>query len=435
MRRTIFLLLGVFGLLLLAVGYSRSLRIALPRGAVDFRNRVVAARQAELGLNPYRFKWDPGYPETLLDPSQENDAKFTRMTSPPTTLRVHSWFADRSYRAQKAANLGLSWICLLLVAFTLATRLPARFLSRIESVALTTFVTGVFAVSGIWLFHVERGQQYAYLAVFLVLAVFPPAAFRRFAGHRLFAALAVFFRFSLVPAAFLSFRQKRPVRDLVATALLGTLLLIPVLVKYPLAWWLDYFASARDWYFHRFAMHARIPFIPFSMPFAPEGDPDLRSFISFLVPGNVLYHFFWKLGVDIPYSVGLTLFIVGTVAMGIVLFQARKEEVSYFALRFFAGMYILDHLLPAPRSGYNAVLFFPGLILAMQLWLSSGKKTARERDWNWAFGAPIAVGIAYSLRSLWNPVSSPFGVETFYLFGAVLALFQPIRSEAPAGET
>jgi hypothetical protein len=183
-------------------------------------------------------------------------------------------------------------------------------------------------------------------------------------------------------------------------------------------------------------MHVRVPFIPITMPFAPEGDPYLRSYIRFMIPGNVLYHGLGKVGAGvIPYSIGLVAFGVGAAAMGIVLFRARKESLSFFALRFFAGIYLLDHLLPAPRSGYNAVLFFPGLILALQLWLSSQPQTARERDWNWAFGAPIAVGIIYSLWSLWNPISSPYGVETFYLFGAVLALFQPIRKAVQTSET
>jgi hypothetical protein len=302
---------------------------------------------------------------------------------------------------------------------------------RIESTSILLFLTGVFAISGIWIFHLERGQQYIYLAALLVLAIFPPFASRP-AARRIFSALSVFFRFSLAPVAFLSFREKRPFRDLFLAGLVGVVLLVPVLAKYPIEWWADYFASTRDWYFHRFGLHERVPTLPIRLPLAPEGDPSLRSYLNFAVPGNILHHYAMKLvGYVIPYGVGLIAFICGTAALGWSLYRARAESIQRFALRFFAGIYVLDHVLPAPRSGYNAVLFFPGIALGILLWLSTRTKTKSERDWDWSVATPFAVAILYSLGSIWSPVSSPYGVETFYLFGAFLAVAQPVRSESP----
>ena len=166
-RRGFVTTVGVVGLALVVLGIVRSAGLVSRTGSIDLRNRVVAARQAERGFNPYVFKWTPAYPETLLDARDDPRARFTRLTSPPSTVWIHSLFARFAYRWQKWANFALAWLALLAIAWW-ATR------SLALSVPAVLFATGAYAVSGPWQLHLERGQQYVYLALLLLLAACPP---------------------------------------------------------------------------------------------------------------------------------------------------------------------------------------------------------------------------------------------------------------------
>lgn len=394
-------LLGLAGLYLLVLGFQRSVRNYEITGAVDFRNRVVAARQAELGLNPYTFKWNPSYPDTLLDPSEERDAKYTRMTSPPTVLWIHSLFADVAWPTQKKANFVLNWISFLLIPLTIFF-----FLRR--ELGTLLFGTGIMAISGIWQFHVERAQQYSYLTLILTLAVFAPIGI-----SRVFSAGSAALRPTLGLSLFLCFREKRVIQAMFVTSALGVVFLLPALLKYPLTWWLDYFASSKDWYLHRMGMHERIPVVGnFVFPTAPEGDAIMSRALGFAAPGNIFHHYLMKLGLPlIPYGICMITVLIGTGLSAWMLWKNRAEKIESYALRFFSAIYVIDMLLPSPRSAYNGTLFFPILLLSV---LNPERITSRI----------VLVGAIFSLGAIESPYSSPFMVETSYFFAALGFLFK-----------
>lgn len=407
-------LLGFLGVLLLSLGLARGLLYAYHPGAVDFRNRVVAARQADLGLNPYTFKWTPEHSGLLLDPSEDRDAKYSRMTSPPTTLWLHSWFADWKYSTQKAVNFILIWASFFFVPIWIAWALSCEMaVPGMNLFGTVTFLSGFFASSAIWLFHLERGQQYSYFAAFLTLAAFPPK-FGRNPVRRGATAVAIFFRQTLGPSIALSFRERKPIRDLLIIAAIGVVLLIPVLAKYPLEYWKDYFACTHDWYLRRYGIHERVAPLVSSFP-VPEGDSSIPLFLNFGVPGNIVYEKLWDIVGFIPYSVGMLATLVVSALTLFRLWRAREESAVSFAFRFFSGLYLIDLALPAPRSGYNAVIFFPALLLVFFV----GNRWARTA---------ALLSIVLSVAAIPKVFYSPHGIELGFIFCAVFALAKKVRS-------
>ncbi len=407
--RVLWIFFGFLGLVFVALGLFRSQEILAQTGAVDFRNRVVAARVAELGQNPYTTKWRDGDPETLLDPSDERGIKYTRLTSPPTTLWFHSLFAGLPYPTQKNLNFVLNWLALFAVAGWIGSRLHAP-------PGAVLLVTGIYSLSTLWQFHVERGQQYSYFALLLTLAVFPP----RERLSSVFQAFAAFFRPTAGLVIFAAFRERKPWRSILVASGIGAVLLVPTLIKYPLNWWADYFASAHDWYFHAFGLPEHIaPASGLPYPTAPEGDPTLSVAWNFGAHGSILHHFAMKFRWLPPYALGLSIVAAITVFAAWKLWRARGESHASFAARFFSAIYLADYFLPAPRSGYNAALFFPALVLAM-IELTKLGRPDTERSRGWAVAA--ALGLFFSLQSLYNPDLSPMLVEFFFVVAAAVAL-------------
>lgn len=421
--RTISWISGFVGVALILLGIVRSHAIYSFSGSVDLRNRVVAARQANLGLNPYTFKWNPSYPDTLLDPSEERDAKYSRMTSPPTVLWIHSFFADLPWPTQKRGNFILNWIAFFLIPLTVFLALRKKGASPGPLAGALVFGTGITAISGIWQFHLERAQQYSFLTLLLTLAVFIPSA-----GINIASGLAGALRPTLGFTLFLSFREKRVLRTALIISALGLAFLIPVLIKYPLSWWLDYFASSKDWYLHRQGMHERIPVIgSFTFPLAPEGDDMMSRAVAFGAPGNIFHHYLMKLGFSlIPYSVGMLTVIIASLVTVWKLWKNRSEDLEGFALRFLSSIYVVDLLLPSPRSAYNGVLFFPVLLVSVYS-VVKWDKPRREQ----VFPCIALAGAAIGLGAIASPYSVPHLVETCYFVAATGFLLR--RPCAPKG--
>src|SRR3954470_14128773 len=78
-ERTLVLLAA--GLIALAIG-SGLTDVTGTYGGIDVRNRCVGARVLTAGMDPYTFRWQPGMPDTLLDP--RHPAEVPRVTVPPT---------------------------------------------------------------------------------------------------------------------------------------------------------------------------------------------------------------------------------------------------------------------------------------------------------------------------------------------------------------
>lgn len=408
-----------------SLGFHRSYEIYERTGAVDFRNRVVAARIADAGMNPYHFKWDPSFPLEFYDPSDENDMVFTRMTSPPTTLFVHQLYSSRPWTEQKAVNFFLGWA--LLIGIAGAVVFSQKKITAFAS-SLSALVLGVFALSGAWQFHAERGQQYIYGAFFLTLA----ACFRGGASG-VFSTFAAYFRPTLGLSAFFAFRKDRGFRHLAAAAITSVVLIIPVFLKVPLAWWKDYFSASRDWYLHVHNLQARLdPALVKTFPMigSADGDAHLAHYENFGVWGNVFYHFLLKLFKWVPsYNTGMIALVLLVLASGWILWKARSENALAFGLRFFSMIYLTDMILPAPRSGYNAVLFFPALVMAAVY--AVGPEISKNEKWRLL---PLFLGMLTSLNSLWSPLSSPLIVETLFMIGAGLILFRGFDTHPSGNE-
>ena len=425
-RRRFATTVGVIGIALAVFGIARSAGLVSQTGSIDFRNRVVAARRAERGLNPYFFKWTPAYPETLLDARDNPSLRFTRLTSPPSTVWVHSLFARFAYRRQKWVNFALAWLALVAIAWW-ATR------SLALPVPAVLFATGAYAVSGPWQLHVERGQQYVYLALLLLLAVCPPY---RVSGPW-FRALAALLRPTLGVSVFTAFREKRVWRSVLSTIGAGGLLALPVLLAYPISWWFDYLASSRDWYLEIFGLNAVItpsgPAAAFVYPVAPEGDPTMTTAWLFRTSGSGLMHFAKTLGWMPPVELGTGIGVALAVVAGIALWRARGERLASFAARFFSAVYLGDFVSPTPRGVYNAVLFFPAIVLAVaELFRSRPRDSVcRGIDWERAWATLVSVGLCISLAGIVRPDATTVVVEVAFVCGAAVAMFRPVLAAPP----
>lgn len=132
---------------------------------IDLRNRVVGARLALAGADPYFTRWSPGMPEELLDPI--NREPRPRLTAPPTILCLYAPFAPLPYRAQRFLFWALEWAALL-GSLVLLTRVVSS--RRLRVTLLLVAVLG-FAAAEPWLMHIERGQIYVLYLLLLSAAV------------------------------------------------------------------------------------------------------------------------------------------------------------------------------------------------------------------------------------------------------------------------
>jgi hypothetical protein len=424
-RRGFATAVGVVGCALVVLGITQSAVLVSRTGSIDLRNRVVAARQAERGLDPYVFKWTPGYPETLLDARDDPRARFTRLTSPPSTVWVHSLVARFPYRWQKWGNFALAWLALVAVAWW-ATR------SLALPVPAVLFATGAYAVSGPWQLHLERGQQYVYLALLLLLAVCPPY---RVSGPW-FRALAALLRPTLWISVFATFREKRIPRSVLWSIGAGGLLALPMLLVYPISWWFGYLASSRDWYLEMFGLRTFITpagsSAAFVYPVAPEGDPTMTIAWSFKTAGSGLIHFARTLGWMPPFELATAVTVALAVIAGFVLWRARGEGLASFAARFFGAVYLTDFISPTPRGVYNAVLFFPAILMAVAELFRLGIVDSLRRwtDWERLWPTLVSAGLCISLVGIVWPDATTVVVEIAFVCGAAVAVFRPVVSSS-----
>jgi hypothetical protein len=149
-------LLLIFAVFFSIIGFFEDIKVSTIYGGIDLRNRVVGARLAKLGKNPYFFKWDKSYSYKILDPRDYPELPMNRLTVPPTVLQLHSIFCDLPYKTQRYLWTFLQWIMLLL-----AIHLFAKTVSNIEMRKLIWIINLFFIASGfIFRLHVERGQIY-----------------------------------------------------------------------------------------------------------------------------------------------------------------------------------------------------------------------------------------------------------------------------------
>ena len=120
----------------------------------DLRNRVVGARLALAGIDPYFFKWNPSLPEIFYDPMDNPEEILSKLSVPPTVLTIHASIAGFTYLQQKIIWLIVQWTTLIGILFLFYKNCTADKQNII-------LILGFFFANGLFLrFHVNSGQIY-----------------------------------------------------------------------------------------------------------------------------------------------------------------------------------------------------------------------------------------------------------------------------------
>ena len=121
----------------------------------DLRNRVVGARLALAGIDPYFFKWHPGLPKILYDPMDNPKEILSKLSVPPTVLALHSPIAGLTYLQQKVIWLIAQWTVFIGIISIFCKSCKNRNKQNIILILGFLFANGLF-----WRFHVNSGQIY-----------------------------------------------------------------------------------------------------------------------------------------------------------------------------------------------------------------------------------------------------------------------------------
>jgi len=158
--------------LVLAIGFTVDFYNTLTYPGPDLRNRVVGARLMLEGIDPYFFKWQPGWSKRFYDPMDSPTELVAKLSVPPTVLAVHAVMADLSYVQQKVIWLLAQWGALIgtLLIFLKTSNSQAK---KVLMLSASFF----FANSLFWRLHISSGQIY-------VIYIFLLAITWLFANHR-----------------------------------------------------------------------------------------------------------------------------------------------------------------------------------------------------------------------------------------------------------
>ena len=143
----VFHILLLLALLVTAIGFLVDLSNTLTYIGTDLRNRVVGARLAIDGIDPYFFKWVPGLSDRFYDPSSDPSQILSKLSVPPTVLAVHSIMARLPYMQQKVLWLIVQWAAfagIVLIFFQSNTSRLKRNSILIISFFLSIVYFGVF---------------------------------------------------------------------------------------------------------------------------------------------------------------------------------------------------------------------------------------------------------------------------------------------------
>ncbi|HZZ79598.1 MAG TPA: glycosyltransferase family 87 protein [Gemmataceae bacterium] len=208
----------------------------------DLRNRVVGARVMLTGEDPYTFIWQPGMPETLLDPVYDKDAH--RLTVSPPTLLLYAPLGPLPWRVIRLVSFVAEWLAMLGSLMLLVRSLPEQ---RQRVLLLLAAVLFIIATD-VWRLHLERGQVYVFQLLALSAAIYWS---RRGDVDLLIAGVALgvlgLMRPNLLviaPALLLTRRWRMSVAML-ATVAVGVLATLPAL---PASSWQAYLAVGDQYY-------------------------------------------------------------------------------------------------------------------------------------------------------------------------------------------
>ena len=360
------LLRGALGvaLALAAVSLGADVRATARFPGVDLRARVVGARVALLGLDPYHYRWRPSDPVALCDAEDNPDLPISRLTSTPALLALHLPCARLPYRLQRWLWLGGQWALLLLAIALLAAtaRTPRR--------RTAVWILGLGLVAGgvAWRYHVERGQIYVLYAALGALAYWlaqNPGGARQFLSGVVLGAAAVLrppLAAVLVPA--LVWGRWR----MLAGAVVGALAAVGVSVALlGVPSWAHYASAMRLWDLRPGYINteAAKPILARHQQ-AGDGYANLARFQNFPYGSSAVLQ--WPV-VGRRFTPGRLhgMLAVLLLVVGALLWRYRKSRRSP-ADALLAGLvlaYLVDFLLPAPRPPYYDVLALAPLALVL----------------------------------------------------------------------
>ena len=133
-------------------------------GGTDLRVRVVGARALLRGINPYTIEDTVDLDPALRDPDRE---ALSRCTYHPTLLFFYAPLSLLPYPMQRAIWALLEWVAFFVSVGLLSACVPsrpARFWFCVAAI-------GLFGSSWFWRLHVERGQYYIFVVLFISLGM------------------------------------------------------------------------------------------------------------------------------------------------------------------------------------------------------------------------------------------------------------------------
>jgi hypothetical protein len=347
------------------LGFVKDIVNTQDYGGVDLRNRVVGARVMLEGLDPYHFKWSESYPDTLLDPVDNPDNEVSRVTVPPTVLMLHVPLARLPYHAQRTIWLYGQWLLLLASIFLLA--LCAKTRNQAKSI----WIIGLFfSCTGIWRFHVERGQVYILFVFLAALALWLCRRPWKYAA--LWGGIALGITASMRPTLalmllpMLAFRKWKLSAGLAAGLVIFVLLSVAI---FGVPLWKDYSSAMR--YHERDNLGLAQPISEDNATRYIEGTgyygsykefPDINTSLQWFLKYN------WDLNAKAQALSMMLAFVLLLAAAYLILFWKRDVSLETTFLAGFSIMLVAEFFLPAVKTYYfNIMWLVPLSLLAISV--------------------------------------------------------------------
>ncbi len=373
-------------------------------GHMDLRNRVVGARVMLRGGDPYTYRWRPGAPETLLDPTVPVKGPISKVTVTPAVLLVHCVFAPMGYLSQEYI-----WFFIELALYAALVWVSVSQAGDAVSRAAILLAALIFSCSYAWRLHVDAGQVYilfAFLAVAAAALLRKPGVAREF-GAGFLAGLLSSLRpnYALLALAPLACGRLYCLAGMALGGAVG--------VAGPLAIsrtvWVEYFhLISRYLTIKRIAAPGAWAALPSQSAF-PASIEGISTFFMVAyehIPGwgvdSSLSGVLRLLGVTPPGRVFLALAAAGIAGWALYLLRTERgaAELRLCFIRTLGLVLFSEMVLPIPRMWYSDVLSL-AIILSL---ISEGGAAFLRRP---AVIPLIAVSLLFFCGFAWVPKGLP----------------------------
>ena len=351
----------------------------------DVRPKVTSVRALLRGLNPYTYEVGPDTPEELVD-YMRPWAKRVNTSSTPTFLLLYMPTSSLPWRVQRLLWMVLEWMALT-ATILLLVRCCGRPTYRLLFFCIACIF---FAGSYFWRLHVERGQDYVFLALLQALGAF--WCLRRrgdvVSGIPIGAAIALRPTLLAVAPVLWIVGRRRMVYSALAT---GALVVLATLPWVGIAGWVEFQKAVAQ--LEQLALGNQELEAWLGQPYRPpspvvEGyDYSLRTYIpahsanvTFTSLGStVLAHFMprgFLLRAWPPITRGLAvLTVIGFAGLAWLGRRAGLSTRAGLALAILSGL-VMDYLLGVIRTSYQDILFLVPIALMLPILLD--RRTPRQ---------------------------------------------------------